>query len=92
MARVTERDARLLAFVGAVLQRNNVLASSELLLGEISNILVGFLRPDGRLSEVTRLPAEGLQASDDRIQILLLPKVDSLEGLLRGDAQLLNGF
>lgn len=40
----------------------------------------------------THLPAEGLQADDDRVEVLSLPQVDGLEGFLRGHAQRLDNL
>lgn len=80
------------ALVRAILQRDHILASLELLIAELAHVLLRLLRTDRRLSHVVRLPAQRLQANDDRVQVLSLPKVYALESLLRWHAELLGYF
>lgn len=55
-------------------------------LGEVSDVLLGFLGSDGGLAELGSLPSEGLQTDHDGVEVLALPQVDGLEGLLGGNA------
>lgn len=77
------------ALVRAILQRDHILTSLELLIAELAHVLLRLLRSDRRLSHVMRFPAQRLQANDDGVQVLSLPQVYALERLLRWNTQLL---
>lgn len=56
MARVAEGHACLVgALVGAVLQADDSVGGVQLLLGELADILLRLLGPDGSLSELAAL-------------------------------------
>lgn len=80
------------ALVRPVLQRDHILASLQLLLAEVAHVLLGLLGSDGRFAKVSGLPAQRLQADNDRVQVLTLPQVHALEGLLRWHSHLLGNF
>lgn len=87
MASIAEGHARLSGtLVGAILQVDNALRSPELLLGEVADVLLRLFWANGRLIKLRSLPSQRLQADNNRVEVLSLPKVHSLEGLLSGHA------
>lgn len=89
MSGVAKVDATLgRTLVGAVLQRDDRLSGPHLLVRELALVLVRLLRADRWLAVLTGLPAQRLDADDDRVQVLPLPQIHRLEGFLRGDAEL----
>lgn len=88
MSGVPEIDPALIStLIATILETDYALTSPQLLFGEVANILVSFLWSDARLTVVASLPAERLEADNHGVEILPLPEVNSLEGLLRWDAE-----
>lgn len=80
------------SLVGSVLEGDDSVSGSQLLLRELAFILFSFLGSNGRLAILGCLTTESLEADDDRVEILPLPQVDGLEELLRWHAECLGRF
>lgn len=77
------------SLVGTVLQRDDCLSGTHLLVTELAFVLVRFLWSDRWLSILTSFSAKRLKADDYRVEVLPFPQVNSLEGFLWWNSELL---
>lgn len=77
------------SLVGTVLQRDDCLSGTHLLVTELAFVLVRFLWSDRWLSILTGFSAKRLKADDYRVEVLPFPQVNGLEGFLWWNSELL---
>lgn len=90
MSSVAKVDATLgRTLIGTVLERDDRLSRPQLLVRELTLVLVRLLGSDRWLSVLAGLATKRLQADDHRVEVLSLPEVNRLEGFLWWHAELL---